>query len=67
MEQVYKKLEIVGTSKTSIENAVENALAKASADAKNLRWFEIAEMRGLIEEGKVSYYQVTVKIGLPVD
>ncbi len=67
MDQVYKKLEVVGTSKTSIENAIGNALGKASQSVRGMRWFEVTEMRGFIEEGKVSYYQVTLKIGFGLE
>ncbi|HQI02396.1 MAG TPA: dodecin family protein [Deltaproteobacteria bacterium] len=67
MEQVYKKLEVVGTSKTSIENAIGNALTRASKTVRNMRWFDVVETNGYIEEGKVSYYQVTLKIGFALD
>lgn len=67
MDQVYKKLEVVGTSKTSIENAIGNALGKASQSVREMRWFEVTEMRGFIEEGKLSYYQVTLKIGFSLE
>ncbi|NNE32028.1 MAG: dodecin domain-containing protein [Winogradskyella sp.] len=64
----YKKIEIVGSSEISSDNAVENALAKAAKSVKNMRWFEITESRGLIgEHGKVSYWQVTVKIGFTME
>ncbi|HNY64646.1 MAG TPA: dodecin family protein [Deltaproteobacteria bacterium] len=64
MDQVYKKLEVVGTSKTSIEDAIGNALARVSKADGIMRWFEVAEVRGFVEEGAVSYYQVGLKIGL---
>ncbi|WOD44034.1 dodecin [Hwangdonia sp. SCSIO 19198] len=61
---IYKKIEIVGTSETSSDDAVKNALSKASKSVKNLRWFEVTETRGLIgDNGTVDYWQVTVKIG----
>ncbi|MBR9845887.1 MAG: dodecin family protein [Algicola sp.] len=64
----YKKIEIVGSSEISSDNAVENALAKASKSLKNLRWFEVVENRGLIgDNGKISYWQVTVKIGFTME
>lgn len=62
-EHVYKKMEIVGSSKVSIEDAIKNALAEAGKTADNLRWFEVAEVRGYIEKNSVAYYQVTLKIG----
>jgi len=64
---VYRKLEIVGTSKTSIENAIGNALARASQTVRNMRWFDVVETNGYIEEGKVAYYQVTLKIGFALE
>jgi flavin-binding protein dodecin len=64
---VYKKIEIVGTSTKSIEDAVDNAIQRASKTVHNLRWFEIDETRGDIEDGKVSHWQVTVKIGFTLE
>jgi len=66
-EHTYKMIELVGSSHTSIEEAVKNAVAKAAIDAKNLRWFEVLETRGHIEDGKVAHWQVTVKIGATLD
>ena len=59
----YGKLEITGSSKNSIEEAVQTALKKAADKVNNLRWFEVVETRGYIENNAVSYWQVTVKIG----
>lgn len=66
-DHIYKKLELVGTSTTSIEEAVQNAIARASKTLRNLRWFEVVETRGQIENGKVDYWQVTVKVGFTLD
>jgi flavin-binding protein dodecin len=66
-EHTYKVIELVGSSKTTIEEAVQNALAKASATLRNLRWFTISETRGLVEEGKVAYWQVTLKVGFTLE
>ena len=63
----YKKIEIVGTSDTSIEDAVQNAVAKASETVRNMRWFEVVETRGAIYEDKVSQWQVTLKIGFTLE
>ena len=60
---VYKKVEIVGSSKTSIEDAIDTALAKAHESIKNMEWFELQETRGHIDDGKVSHYQVVLKVG----
>jgi flavin-binding protein dodecin len=64
---VYKKIEIVGSSSTGIEDAIKNALSKAAESVHNLRWFEVVETRGLVEDNQVAYWQVTVKIGFTVD
>lgn len=66
-DHIYKKLELVGTSPNSIEEAVNNALARASKTLRNLRWFEVIETRGHIENGKVDHWQVTVKVGFTLD
>lgn len=62
-EHIYKKIEITGTSKKGIEAAVENALARASQTIDQLRWFEVIDTRGAIENGKVAMWQVTIKVG----
>jgi flavin-binding protein dodecin len=66
-EHIYKKIELVGSSPESIEDAVKNALAKASKTLRNLRWFEITEMRGHLENGKIAHWQVTIKVGFTLD
>lgn len=63
----YKKIEITGTSATSVEEAVNNALAKAAETVRNLRWFEVQEVRGTADGGKVAQWQVTVKIGFALE
>ncbi|VXB52751.1 Dodecin [Pseudomonas sp. 8BK] len=59
----YKKIEIVGSSKVSIEDAIENALTECAKSVRNMDWFEVVETRGHIVDGKVGHYQVTLKIG----
>jgi dodecin len=66
-DHVYKKLELVGSSAQSIEAAVENALARARTTVRNMRWFEVIETRGHIEDGKIDHWQVTVKVGFTLD
>ncbi|MEO8440213.1 MAG: dodecin [Spartobacteria bacterium] len=66
-DHVYKKLELVGSSPTSIEDAVQNALSLASQTIRNMRWFEVVETRGHIEENKINHWQVTVKVGFTLD
>lgn len=64
---IYKKLELVGSSPTSIEDAVNNAVAKAAESVRNIRWVEIMETRCHVEDQKVAYWQVTVKIGFNLE
>jgi flavin-binding protein dodecin len=64
--KTYKLIELVGVSERSTEDAIQNALAQASQTLKGLAWFEVKEMRGLVEEGKVSQFQVTLKIGFRI-
>ena len=66
-DHVYKIIELVGSSRNGIEDAVANALTKASATIRNMRWFEVTETRGYIEEGGVAYWQVTIKLGFTID
>jgi flavin-binding protein dodecin len=63
----YKLIELTGSSPDGIEQAVNNAVAKASETVHNLRWFEVTDTRGHIEEGKVAHWQVTVKLGFTLD
>lgn len=62
-EHVYKKIELTGSSTIGIQQAIENAVSKAAETHANMRWFEVVETRGHIENGKVAHWQVTVKIG----
>lgn len=66
-DNVYKKLEIVGSSETSIEDAVQKAISKAGETVKHIEWFEIGEVRGHVEDAKVRHYQVVVKIGFRIE
>ena len=67
MAGVYKKIEIVGTSKDSFAEATKAAVAEASKTVKGMSWFEVAEMRGAIKGNQVSEFQVTVRIGFKVE
>ena len=62
-DKTYKLIELVGASETSMEDAIQSAIARADQTLKNLDWFEVIEARGLIQEGKVSQYQVKLKVG----
>ena len=64
---VYKTIEITGTSSDSIENAVNGALAKAGETVRQMRWFEVVETRGVIDENRVKQWQVTIKIGFALE
>ncbi len=64
---VYKKIEITGTSPDSIEDAVQTAIAKASKSIRNMQWFEVMETRGAINEDHVDQWQVTLKIGFTLE
>ena len=66
-DHIYKKIELVGSSPTSIEDAVNNAINRASKTIRNMRWFEIGEVRGHIDNNKVDHWQVTVKVGFTLE
>jgi flavin-binding protein dodecin len=66
-DHVYKLIELTGTSATSVEAAVDNAIKRAYKTIKNLRWFQVREARGDITEGKVDHWQVTIKVGFTVE
>jgi hypothetical protein len=65
-EHVYQKFELTGSSKVSIEDAVQGAIAKVAQTQSKPRWFEVSEIRGMIDQDKVGYWQVTVRIGCDV-
>ncbi len=64
---VYKHIELTGTSSTSIEDAVENAIARASKTVRSIRWMEITETRGHVDGGKIVQWQVTIKAGFTLE
>ncbi len=66
-DNVYKSIEITGSSTESIQDAVRVAVAKAAESVKNLEWFEVTQTRGHIEDQKLAHFQVTVKIGFRLD
>lgn len=66
-DNVYKITEIVGSSAKGIEDAISNAVSKASKTLRELRWFEVVETRGHIENGKVGHYQVKLKIAFTLE
>ena len=67
IDRVYKKIELTGSSAVGIEDAVNNALEKASKSVRNMRWFEVIETRGSIDGNTVQQWQVTIKVGFSLD
>ena len=65
--QVYKLIELTGTSTSSIEDAVDKAIKRAHKTIKKLCWFQVVETRGSINKGKVEHWQVTIKVGFTVE
>ncbi len=66
-DHVYKLIELTGSSTTGIEDAVNNAINRAAKTVRHMRWFEVTETRGHIENGKVNHWQVTIKVGFTLD
>lgn len=64
---VYKHIELTGSSTTSIEDAVERAIAKASETVRNIHWFVVKETRGHVADGKVAHWQVTIDVGFTLE
>jgi dodecin len=66
-DNVYKVVEVVGSSTESIADAARNAVSKASETLRNIEWFEVEAIRGHVADGKVQHFQVTTKIGFRLD
>jgi dodecin len=66
-DRVYKLVDLVGTSDESVTDAIQNAIARASATIRNIRWFEVVQVRGEVADGKVGHYQVTLKVGFTLE
>jgi dodecin len=66
-DHIYKKIELVGSSANGIEDAVNNAISRAGKTIRNMSWFEVAELRGHLQNNKVAHWQVTVKVGFTLD
>jgi len=62
-DHVYKILELVGSSEKNIEDAIQNAITRASKTIREMKWFEVVQTRGHIEKGSVRHYQVTLRVG----
>jgi len=66
-DNIYKHIELTGSSKNSIEEAIQNAVVKANESVRNMRWFQMIDLRGHIDNGNVSHWQVTIKIGFTLE
>jgi len=66
-DHIYKLIELVGSSEKSIEDAISNAITRANETVRNLRWFEVMQVRGDVSAGKVAHYQVTLKVGFTME
>ena len=66
-DRTYKVTEIVGTSPEGVDQAIRNGIARAGETLRNLDWFEVSEIRGHLDEGRVQHYQVTLKVGFRLD
>jgi dodecin len=66
-DHIYRVIELAGTSDKSIEDAVSTAIARANKTLRNLRWFELTQTRGHIENGKIAHFQVTLKVGFTME
>lgn len=67
MDNVYKKIQLVGTSQTGVDDAVRNAIDRASETMRNLDWFEVKEIRGWIDDGEAQHFQVVLDVGFRLD
>lgn len=66
-DHVYRKTELVGSSVTSLSDAIETAIDRASRTLRHIEWFEVSEIRGQVKDGKVGHYQVVMKVGFRVE
>ncbi len=66
-EHVYKSVELTGSSPTSIEDTVKTALSRAKSTIHNIRWFEVTDIRGGINDNEIAHWQVTIKLGFTLD
>ncbi|MGE5545569.1 MAG: dodecin [Solirubrobacterales bacterium] len=66
-DHVYKIVQLAGSSTKSYEDAIQTAVARASKSLRNLRWFEVMETRGHIDQGRVAHWQVVIKVGFTLD
>ena len=67
MNHVYKTIELVGSSTSGIEDAIQQALTRATKTVRNMRWFQVTETRGHIEAGKIAHWQIGLKVGFTLE
>ena len=66
-DHVYKSVDLTGTSPKGVQDAIENAIRRASKTVRNMRWFEITQVRGAVENGEVAHWQVQMRIGFTLE
>ena len=66
-DHIYKQVELTGSSRNSMEDAIQNAISKAGQTLRNIHWFQVVETRGHIEDGQIAHWQVTIKVGFTLD
>lgn len=66
-DHVYKILELVGSSEMSVEDAIQNAITRASKTIRSVKWFEVVQIRGHVEDGSVRHYQVSMRVGFTLE
>ena len=66
-DSVFKKIELTGTSNKSADDAIQTAISKAAETVRNMRWFEVVEIRGTVDDDKVGQWQVTLKVGFKLE
>ncbi|HEY2191056.1 MAG TPA: dodecin [Actinomycetospora sp.] len=66
-DNIYRKTEIVGTSETSVDDAIKGAIKRAAETLRQIGWFEVSEIRGHVEDGEIGHYQVTLKVGFALE
>ncbi|MDX1622222.1 MAG: dodecin [Nitriliruptorales bacterium] len=67
MSHVYKKIELVGSSRDGVDDAIRGAIRKAGETMRNLDWFEVKEIRGWIKDGETQHFQVTLQVGFRIE
>lgn len=66
-DHVYKHVELTGSSTTSVEDAIQNAIGRAAKTLRGMQWFEVTDTRGHIKDGKIEFWQVTIKVGFTLE